>query len=308
MAVGRLVAVVAVAVTLAFGWDPLVPVVALFLVVVPFERIFPRHRQKLLRPELGTDLAYAVLAGPIKAAGLGVGLVLAALSLSWLPGLALRPAVTALPGPARLLLGFVLFDALAYWAHRWMHRVPLLWRFHVIHHSSQRLDWVAGFRTHPLDGVLLAPVFAVLVVAGFDPELTGGLLVVQVVAGFFLHANVRWRLRPLHRVVATPEFHHWHHSSDPQAMDSNFAAFLPVWDVLFGTWFMPAGRRPDGYGVTEPIPAGLVAQVLFPLRGGVGALRRLRHPATAFRQGRAGLAVVLGQIRAASRRPAAGGR
>ena len=70
------------------------------------------------------------------------------------------------------------------------------------------------------------------------------LAVVQIVTGLFLHANVRWRWRPLHRVVITPEFHHWHHADEAVADNSNYSVFLPVWDILFGTYLMPADRRP----------------------------------------------------------------
>jgi sterol desaturase/sphingolipid hydroxylase (fatty acid hydroxylase superfamily) len=215
--------------------------------------------------------------------------------------MALRPLVSLMPAPARVALGFVLFDALAYWAHRWMHRVPLLWRFHAIHHSSRRLDWLAGFRTHPLDGTLLAPAFIVLVAAGFSIRLTGILLVAQLLVAFFAHANVRWRLRPLQRIMITPEFHHWHHSDERQAMDSNFASFLPVWDVVFGTWFMPTDRRPSGYGIGQAVPDGFVAQLLHPLPDRRAVLQALRHPVLSVKRAGPGVRLVLRQIRDASR-------
>jgi sterol desaturase/sphingolipid hydroxylase (fatty acid hydroxylase superfamily) len=297
----RLTVAAAVAATLAVRVQAAVVVAVVFVVVVPCERLYPRHRQRLLRPQLGTDLAYALLSGPLKAVGLVVGLPLAVVSLMWVPGLALRPLVLALPGPARTAVGFVLFDLMSYWGHRWMHRVPLLWRFHAIHHSSRRLDWLAGFRVHPLDGMLLAPVFVLLMAAGFDGKLTGVLVVARVGLDFFIHANVRWRLRPMQRLVITPEFHHWHHSDDPQARDGNFAAFLPVWDLLFGTWFMPPDRRPSGYGIDEPMPEGLVAQVLHPLPDGRTVLGALRHPVRSARRAGTELRVVARQIRQACR-------
>jgi sterol desaturase/sphingolipid hydroxylase (fatty acid hydroxylase superfamily) len=242
-------------------------VVAVFVVVVPFEKLFPRHRQRLRRPGVGTDLAYALASPLLNASGLVAGLAVAAATvLVWLPAVLLRPAVAALPPLARNVVAFLLFDLAAYWTHRLAHEVPLLWRFHRVHHSTSQLDWVSGFRGHPLDGVLLAPAFAVLVAAGFSPKATGVLFVVQVAVALFLHANVRWRLRPLQRIIATPEFHHWHHANEAHVHNGNYSGLLPVWDLLFRTYKIPADRRPARYGIDEPLPSGLAGQLVSPFR------------------------------------------
>ena len=262
---GLAVAAVAVALVLDVTAALLVPV--LFVLVVPFEKLFPRHRQRLRRPGVLTDIAYGLTQPLLAPVGITVGLVVGVLSLAWLPGLALRPLVDILPAGARTLVGVALFDLVAYWAHRWSHEVPFLWRFHAVHHSTVHLDWVSGLRNHPFDGVLVAPPFLFLLAAGFGAELAGVLAVVQIVTGLFLHANVRWRWRALHRVVSTPEFHHWHHADEADAHNSNYSILLPVWDVLFGTYFMPTARRPSVYGVTPPLPAGFVEQLRHPVRG-----------------------------------------
>lgn len=253
-------------------------IVILFVMVVPFEKLFPRHRQKLRRPALGTDLAYALVGTPLAFVGGVVGFALAVVSLAWLPGLALRPVVGLLPELPKLILGLLLFDMVIYWSHRFAHEVPFLWRFHSIHHSTRHLDWISGLRAHPFDGIFLAPAFVMLIAAGFSPEYTGALTVLQFFIGIFSHANVRWRLRPFHKIVFTPEFHHWHHADEPEAINTNYSIFLPVWDLIFGTYYMPADRRPEVYGVSEPIPAGLARQLWHPFRGLRNPLRMLRHP------------------------------
>ena len=282
-------------------------VVALFVLVVPFERLFPRHRQPLRRPELATDVAYGLAAPALRIASVVVGVAVGICSLAWLPGLALRPLVAALPGPARLVLGVILLDVTTYWLHRFAHEVPFLWRFHAVHHSTTRLDWASGLRAHPLDGAFLAPPLVLLLAAGFPLRLTGGLAAVQVVLDLFLHANVRWRWRLLHRVVITPEFHHWHHANEADAHNTNYSVLLPLWDQLFGTYFMPAGRRPMRYGIDEPMPTGMVHQLRYPLRG-LPPARRLvlaaaRHPVRS--AGQLGRAVRrgVGQMWASARRP-----
>jgi sterol desaturase/sphingolipid hydroxylase (fatty acid hydroxylase superfamily) len=275
---------------------------ALFVLVVPFEMLFPRHGRRLRRPELGTDMAYALVATPLGLVGVAVSSLFGVLSLAWLPGLALRPLVAMVPDVVRIVLGVLLFDVAVYWAHRWAHEVPFLWRFHALHHSTRRLDWVSGFRNHPFDGVFLAPAFILLIAAGFSAEFTGVLAVVQLFTGLFAHANVRWRLRPLHRVVFTPEFHHWHHADEPGAINSNYSVFLPVWDILFGTYFMPSDRRPQQYGVAEPMPSGIARQLVHPFRGLRTPWQVLRHPWRSLCDTARGVRRGVGQMRRSARR------
>ncbi|MGI9607022.1 MAG: sterol desaturase family protein [Acidimicrobiales bacterium] len=254
------------------------PVVLLFVLVVPFEKLFPRHDQPLRRPQVGTDLGYALGGTVLNFAGVALGAFVAIVSLAWIPGLLLRPLVGMIPALAMPIAGLILFDFAIYWAHRWYHEVPVLWRFHSIHHSTEHLDWISGFRVHPLDGTLIAPAFIFLIAAGFSPEFTGVLTIVQIVTGIFLHANVRWRLKPLHKVIITPEFHHWHHANERGAINSNYSTFLPAWDLVFGTYHMPKDRRPQRYGVNEYVPPGMIAQLRYPLRGMGNPLRFVRHP------------------------------
>ncbi len=292
-----------IAVALALDIEAIVVVPVLFVLVVPFEKLFPRHRQRIRRPKLGTDVAYA-LAGPaLNVVGLAAAVVVAVISLAWLPGLALRPFVEVLPPAVVPFVGIALFDLAIYWTHRWYHEVPFLWRFHAIHHSTEHLDWISGFRNHPLDGTLLAPAFVFLLAAGFEAEFTGVLAVVQFVLGIFLHANVRWRLKPLHRIVITPEFHHWHHANEPGAINSNYSVFLPLWDLLFGTYYMPSDRRPTRYGVDEFVPAGMVAQLRHPLRGMGNPLRLLRHPIRSCRAGARFALRLLSDMKRSATRP-----
>ncbi len=256
-------------------------VVALFVLVVPFEKLFPRHRgQRVRRQGLGTDLTFALATPLISGVGLVVALVAGVVSLAWLPGLALRSLVAMLPTPALPILGAVLFDHAGYWVHRFAHEKAALWRFHSVHHTGEKLDWLSGIRVHHLDGFLLGPPVLLLIAAGFPAEITGGIAILQMIVGLFLHANVRWRLRPLHRIIATPDFHHWHHANEPASIHTNYAAFLPIWDQLFGTYRVPKDRQPSLYGIDEPHPTSFVGLLTTPLKGLrlPKRLRRLRHP------------------------------
>jgi sterol desaturase/sphingolipid hydroxylase (fatty acid hydroxylase superfamily) len=112
-------------------------------------------------------------------------------------------------------------------------------------------------------GFTYVPVF----VLGFSqPALMVSVLLVAIQATF-IHANVRWELRPLRRLVATPAFHHWHHSAEAAAIDSNFAVHTPIRDIRFGRYYLPE-RWPAAYGLSSPrdVPARWATQLIYPFR------------------------------------------
>ena len=90
----------------------------------------------------------------------------------------------------------------------------------------------------------------------------------------FAHVNVRWRLRPLWKVIMTPEFHHWHHSNTPESIHANYSVGLPIWDIIFGTYYMPEDRRPEVYGHDEDMPETVSGQWLWPFK----AAARRKYP------------------------------
>ncbi|MEZ5246219.1 MAG: sterol desaturase family protein [Acidimicrobiales bacterium] len=258
---------VAIAAGISFGLEGAGAIVALFVLVVPLEKLFRRHDQKLRRPGLRTDLTYALVSPALNVAQVvvGVGLALIVFPL-WVPMLLLRPLVMGQPGWVMAIEGVILLDVLIYWTHKLSHEVGFFWRFHSIHHSSERMDWISGIRVHPFDGVIVAVPAVMLIAAGFQLEVVGAAAVIQTILGLFAHANVRWRLRPLHRIVMTPEFHHWHHSNTPESIHSNYSVFLPLWDTVWGTYYMPADRRPEVYGNGEHTPPSVPGQLLAPFR------------------------------------------
>ena len=152
----RIMTLLFIAVALLISVEGIFVVLLLFVLVVPFEKLFPRHKgQKIRRPHLDTDVGYA-LASPLLGLLTGfVAIVVGILSLAWIPGLLLRPYVEQIPQQYMPIIGILLFDMLVYWTHRFYHEIPVLWKFHAIHHSTEHLDWASGFRGHPLDGTIL---------------------------------------------------------------------------------------------------------------------------------------------------------
>ena len=141
--------------------------------------------------------------------------------------------------------------------------------------ALQELDWLAGARVHPIDQIMtkavgFLPVFSL----GFSDVAIGASLLIYGWQSFFVHSNIRVTFGPLRWVLATPEFHHWHHAKDLEARDKNFAGQLPFLDVLFGTVHMPRSKRPKAYGIDEPMPVTYPLQLLHPFRSMPGLSRR----------------------------------
>jgi sterol desaturase/sphingolipid hydroxylase (fatty acid hydroxylase superfamily) len=161
-----------------------------------------------------------------------------------------------------------------YWGHRWMHTIPILWRFHAIHHSAKQIDWLVNTRAHPVDMVFTR-------LCGFIPMYLVGLaqplankidlmpLLVMLLGtlwGYFIHANLRWRFGWLEWLISTPAFHHWHHTNDNSAViNKNYASMLPWVDKIFGTFYLPK-RWPQRYGIDQNLPTSIIEQLLQPFK------------------------------------------
>jgi sterol desaturase/sphingolipid hydroxylase (fatty acid hydroxylase superfamily) len=195
-------------------------------------------------------------------AAIGLAVVMA-LPLIWVRSFHL---VGYLPTAMAVAVSVVLVFIGNYWGHRLTHQVPFLWRFHAVHHSIRQMDWVASGRLHPLDSAFTQAFTIVpLVLLGYGGGVFAGVAVLFTLLALFQHANVRLRFPIIRWVIGTPEWHHWHHATDDQAVDKNFG--LPVVDKLFGTAYMPKDERPTGFGVHDPVPQD-------------GYLRHLAYPFT----------------------------
>lgn len=159
----------------------------------------------------------------------------------------------------------IVLDFIGYWLHRGFHG-RRLWPFHAIHHSSIDLDWLSAPRVHPVNDIVNKAVQAAIVVAlGYTPRLLGGALPFFTFYAILQHANVSWDFGLLKKVFASPKFHRWHHTAAEAGRDKNFAGLLPLWDMLFGTYYMPA-KQPTEFGVPDAVPGSLIGQIVWPFR------------------------------------------
>lgn len=158
-------------------------------------------------------------------------------------------------------------DFVAYWMHRAFHR-GRLWPFHAVHHCSPQLDWLSSVRLHPVNDLVmrLAQVLVILLL-GFSPIAAATYVPFLTFYAIMLHANVNWTFGRLGKVVASPVFHRWHHTSEQEGLDKNFAGLLPVYDMLFGTYYMPQGKLPERFGLdNETMPESFLGQMVYPFR------------------------------------------
>ena len=237
----------------------------LAVIFVPLERLFALHPRRVLRQGWRTDVVHYLVNGAALRIGLLVSVVAFGGVLRVFVPAPLRNAVSASPGWVQLVAGLAVAMIGGYAGHRAAHEVPLLWRFHRVHHSIRQLDWLAANHLHPLDETFIRSVAVLpLYALGFGRASLGAFIIVITLQAIFIHANVRLSFGPLRWVISTPQFHHWHHAREPQAYNSNYAGEFPFLDALFGTLYFPANRWPAQYGVDDTEPAGYLRQLAWP--------------------------------------------
>ena len=246
--------------------------VALFAIFATLENIWGLHPQKLLRKAFGIDLVYYFLSGFVPKLLLLIPFSLLASAVHKILPVDYYYWIEDSPILLRALAAMATGEIGTYWGHRWSHEIPFLWRFHAIHHSSEEIDWLVNSRAHPIDMLFtrfcgLVPMYALGLAQPMSGQVDLVPLLVTIVGtmwGFFIHANVNWRFGWLEWMISTPAFHHWHHTNDPpELIDKNYAAMFPWVDKCFGTFYLPR-QWPQKYGIDEPTPDGIAAQLLEP--------------------------------------------
>jgi sterol desaturase/sphingolipid hydroxylase (fatty acid hydroxylase superfamily) len=239
------------------------------MIFILIEKMFPIYRgQPVFRPGWQTDFTHFIFNHFV------VGLILLIVNLAihrlfnWALYEPLQKGIQALPFVLELFLIVLVADFVQYWTHRAYHEVPFLWRFHSVHHSAKYMDWMAGSRQHVLELIVTrVGVLGMIYVLGFSKEVIDVYIIIVGFQAVFNHANVSLPWGPLKYILVTPDFHHWHHSSDQEALDRNYSAHFAFLDYLFGTAVKSDRRFPDNYGVLgDYMPEGFVKQQAFPFR------------------------------------------
>lgn len=248
------------------------PQFAAFATVAILEHVFPFHRS-WNRPQgdVGVDALHSLSIGGLVSVLTPFMLAGGVAVSGWLSsrfGLGLWP--TEWPWLAQAVLALVIGELPGYWVHRWQHEWEGLWRIHAVHHSAPRLYWLNAGRFHPLDSLLtFIPSYGLLVMLGCPIEVLGLFTLITAVHGIFQHANLQLRLGPLNYFFSMAELHRWHHSKTVNEANHNYGQTVSVWDMVFGTRFLPDDREPPeeiGIHDLKAFPMSWWAQILSPFR------------------------------------------
>ena len=236
---------------------------------IPLERIFARRRdQHIFRGEWREDLFYFLVSSLLVQILTFLTFIPAKSLLVLAPLTETRAWVGSLPFVVQFVAIMFLTDLVQYWVHRAFHRIPWLWGFHSVHHSARSMDWMAGARMHFLEILVLRSTTVIpMFVLGFSTPAINTYIFVVYLYSTFVHANLGWRLPVIEKLLVTPRFHHWHHGIEKEAIDVNFSIHFPLLDKVFGTYFLPKDKWPEGYGVEgHPVPLGYVKQLKYPFQ------------------------------------------
>ncbi len=237
------------------------------VIFVPIEMVWPKNKEQTkFHEEWRTDLVYFVVSHLFVQFFGVITQKPATLFFGWMGLSGLHTWVQILPFVLELLLAFFVTDFFQYWAHRFFHTHTYLWRFHSVHHSTKNMDWLAGSRTHFIDIFFTRAItFIPLYVLGFSTITFNTYIIFMAIHAVLIHANTRINFGFLKYVIATPQYHHWHHCEDPKYYGKNFATIFPFIDKIFGTYYLPGNTWPEGTGLHEAnYPKGYLKQLVYP--------------------------------------------
>lgn len=244
-------------------------VVALIVLAILFSLLerfaFALPRKSLFRRERTVDLLWWFFTPIVSRTASSIAVFVA---IALVAGMGRSPQwFESQPKLLQILELLIVADFLGYFSHRLFHGRGL-WRFHAIHHSAEDLDWLAATRVHPINEVGNRVLQVVpLYLLGFRGEALAALVPILTFWALLVHANLRWDFGPLRYIIASPTFHRWHHTSQEEGLDRNFAGLFPWIDALFGTLYMPRDRQPERFGITgEQVPSGLLGQLAYPFK------------------------------------------
>jgi sterol desaturase/sphingolipid hydroxylase (fatty acid hydroxylase superfamily) len=239
------------------------------VIFMGIEKLFPLYRgQNIFRKEWQTDLKHFAFNHFV------VGLVLLITNyllhhlFGFLVNSHFQQYVASINFAFQLFLCALVADLMEYSTHRAYHEVPFLWNIHAVHHSIKTIDWLAGSRQHVAELLITRiAVLAPLYICGFSQSVMNTYIIIIGFQAVFNHANVHVNWGPLKYIFVTPQFHHWHHASDKEAIDKNYASTFSFIDYILGTAVKTEKEFPENYGVVgDYVPNGFIKQQAFPFK------------------------------------------
>jgi sterol desaturase/sphingolipid hydroxylase (fatty acid hydroxylase superfamily) len=237
------------------------------LIFSPIEVLWPAYpQQSVFRSEWLNDIVYFLSPHlPIQITSFMI--IMPATQITALLDLPVPAMMAKLPWIVQFFLAVLVADLAQYWIHRGFHMIRFMWRFHAIHHSSKALDWIAGSRAHLVEDVVVRGGILIPMMLIFPPTINMAYLFFVNIHATWAHCNFGPTVRWLEPWLVQCRFHHWHHTSQQEAIDKNFAIHFPWIDRIFGTYYLPRDDSwPESYGLShEKIPFSFWGQFFYPL-------------------------------------------
>ncbi len=235
-------------------------------IFMTLEKVFPKYKnQVILRDEWSLDLFYFCF----NHLAISAILIYANYQVShfdWAVNPSMQAFIQSMPTLLQLGLIIVAADFVLYWEHRLYHEVKLLWPVHAVHHSVENMDWLAGSRGHFIQvfserALVMIPLY----LFGFGEVALNFYVTIAALQAVLIHCNTNLSFGFLRYIIVTPQFHHWHHSSEKPAIDTNYSAHTVLFDWLFNTMHLPGKHWPADYGTTKRLPRSYLGQMLYPV-------------------------------------------
>ncbi|MDG1571557.1 sterol desaturase family protein [Robiginitalea sp. M366] len=247
--------------------------VAISLLVWGLEILFPwRKNQSIFRKDFWLDAFYMffnfflfaiIISGVYRMLELGFrefGVTARSLAIV---------DIAAWPAWLQLLVFFIVLDFVQWFTHILLHKYPVLWQFHKVHHSVKEMGFAAHLRYHWMENVLYKPLktFGVMILGGFEPEQAYIVHFAAISIGHLNHANIKLTWGPLKYILNNPVMHLYHHAYHLPAgsYGVNFGISLSLWDYLFRTNYVPedSGTIPIGFPGDEAFPKDFIHQNIY---------------------------------------------
>lgn len=238
------------------------------IIFIFLEKVFPKYKdQVILRQEWKLDFLYFSINHLLITFLLIIGNFFVYSTFSWAFHSDFQDWIKSLHISIQVIILFISADFVLYWTHRFFHKIPRFWKFHAVHHSVETMDWMAGSRNHLFQTIVdRCLVLVPLTLIGADKQALDLYISIAAFQAVWIHSNVDINIGFIKYFIVTPQYHHWHHSSQQPALDTNFSAHTPLFDKLFFTYHMPFEHWPAHYGTTSPLPKTFFGQFLYPFK------------------------------------------
>jgi len=148
----------------------------------------------------------------------------------------------------KLLFALLVLEICLYIRHRISHE--FMWSFHAVHHCAHKISWTTTFRAHPIDAIIMGLIQSIILYSvGISIEVISMAIMIFSFWNAFIHCNIQLDFpKPFKYIFGSPNFHRWHHATNPEAHNKNYCNIFAFIDYIMGTYYCPDNILPEKYG------------------------------------------------------------